>query len=65
MGICIGIGNYIGKGTHQAPSEPIEPTGDYIIIEDGSVMISESRKYILLDVEELKNLLNDIEWQQV
>lgn len=63
MGIYIGIGNYIGKSAHRiiTPPEPIEPTGDYIIIEDGSIMISEDEKYILLDIEELENLLNNIE----
>lgn len=67
MGIYIGIGNYIGKSTRLviAPPEPIEPTGDYIIIEDGSIMMSEDKRYILLDVEELENLLNNVKWQQV
>lgn len=64
MGIYIGIGNYIGKSTRLVIAPP-EPTGDYIIIEDGSIMMSEDKRYILLDVEELENLLNNVKWQQV
>lgn len=67
MGIYIGIGNYIGKSTHRVviPPEPIEPTGDYVVIENGNIMMSEDERYILLDIKELENLLNNIKWQQV
>lgn len=44
MGIFVGIGNYIGRGGY-----PIGPDDYYMITEDGTNILTERGRYILLD----------------